>query len=197
MASRADRPPRPALGRWVMPFTECRLPGVVYAVTITLAPLLAQLPPLAVVLHAVSPRVARSHRSGTSLPLNLALRWCLAGDGCPHGSLGCRGRVGRHSLLGLHRRGALAVRLDSSSGRLGVAGLDIRPALALSPVTGCTQRQAKMRLDLDKLLGQDLAKRLQPLGLGLYQEPLTVRLVPGTPVLLARRGPFRLGVAVR
>jgi hypothetical protein len=64
--------PRPV----VMPFTECRLPGVVYAVTVTVAPLLAQIPPLAVMLHAVSPPVARSHRSGTSPPLNLALRWC-------------------------------------------------------------------------------------------------------------------------
>lgn len=36
-----------SLGRWMLPFTDCRLPLVVSVVTITVAPLRAQIPPLA------------------------------------------------------------------------------------------------------------------------------------------------------
>jgi hypothetical protein len=51
-------------------------------------------------------------------------------------------------------------------------------------------------VDLAKLLVQDLPKRLQPLRLGFNQQPLAVRLLPGTSDLLLRRRPRRPGIAL-
>ena len=78
-----------------------------------------------------------------------------------------------------------------------MASLDVGSALVLTAVTGCPQRQAKVGVHLAKLLGQDPAKRLQPLRLGLEQLPLALRLVPGTPDLLAGLGSLRLGITLR
>jgi hypothetical protein len=49
-----------SLGRQVVPSTECRLPGVVSVVTIRMAPLLAQLPLLAVVSRCLATPVSDS-----------------------------------------------------------------------------------------------------------------------------------------
>jgi hypothetical protein len=89
-----------SLGRWVTPFTECRLPGVGSVVTITVAPLPAQIPLLAMAVHVLSPRLLGSHRSGTS---SITQPGCAIAPSLVStartGLLGCRCRVRRPRLF--------------------------------------------------------------------------------------------------
>jgi hypothetical protein len=91
------------LGRWVMPCTECRLSGVGSVVTITVAPLPAQIPLLAMAVHVLSPGLLGSHRSGTSSitrPGPAVAPSLVAA--ARTGLLGCRGRVRRPGLFTIH-----------------------------------------------------------------------------------------------
>jgi hypothetical protein len=68
-----------SLGRWVMPFTECRLPGVVSVVTITVALVLTQIPLLAMVItlvgHAVRGATGPAHPPSINLARRSRPRW--------------------------------------------------------------------------------------------------------------------------